>query len=58
MGHLPTWPLPFSVRQRLCDFAGTVVEIWTMNGFQTAAAQAVTPPGTDWTLGVHHYDLV
>jgi hypothetical protein len=29
-----------------------------MNGFQTAAAQAVTPLGTDWTLGMHHYDLV
>jgi hypothetical protein len=29
-----------------------------MNGAQVAAAQTITPLGNDWTLGVHHYDLV
>ena len=34
------------------------VEEWQMNGSQVAATASITPLGTDWALGVHHYDLV
>jgi Peptidase family M23/Bacterial pre-peptidase C-terminal domain/FG-GAP-like repeat len=34
------------------------VDLWTMNGAEIAAAKTVTLLGNDWTLGVHHYDLI
>ena len=34
------------------------VAVWEMNGANIAGAQNISPLGTDWTLGVHHYDFV